>query len=343
VGPACKRVEGNAMAISRSLFALLMAALVLVVPASLAMADIPRQWKDEWPRTDFSNATVDLTEIISGGPPKDGIPSIDDPQFAFVSKVSGLAPVEPVLALVIGDDARAYPLRVMIWHEIVNDVVAGIPVTVTYCPLCNTGIVFDRRLDNRTLDFGTTGKLRHSDLVMYDRQTESWWQQYGGEAIVGDLAGRSLKILPSRLESLASFRERNPKGRMLVPSNPRFRAYGSNPYVGYDQAPRPFLFAGDLPDRVPAMMRVVAVGKEAWTLPLLREKGVIEAGNLRISWRRGQASALDTADITRGADVGNVVVQRRGEDVHHTVTFAFAFFAFEPNGILHTKDGPVTQ
>ncbi|WEX90975.1 DUF3179 domain-containing protein [Sinorhizobium garamanticum] len=331
------------MNISRSLFAICAALLFSVMSVSPAKADAPRQWQREWPRTDFARATVDLAEIVSGGPPKDGIPSIDKPRFASVRKVNGLAPNEPVLSLILGKDARAYPLRVMIWHEIVNDVVAGVPVTVTYCPLCNTGIVFDRRLDSRTLDFGTTGKLRHSDLVMYDRQTESWWQQFGGEAIVGQLAGRSLKILPSRLESFESFRARAPAGRVLVPNNARFRAYGSNPYVGYDQAARPFLFTGNLPDKVPPMMRVVTVGRQAWTLPLLRIKGVITAGDLRISWRPGQASALDTANISRGADVGNVVVQRDGKDVPHTVTFAFAFFAFEPNGTLHTEKGPVTQ
>lgn len=331
------------MAVSRNLFILCAAMLFSVALASLALADTPRQWKREWPRTDFSRSTVDLVEIISGGPPKDGIPPIDEPRFIRVSKVKGLAPNEPVLSLILGKEARAYPLRVMIWHEIVNDVVAGVPVTVTYCPLCNTGIVFDRRLDGRTLDFGTTGKLRHSDLVMYDRQTESWWQQFGGEAIVGELAGRSLEIFPSRLESFESFRERAPEGDVLVPNNPHFRAYGSNPYVGYDQAPRPFLFTGSLPDKVPAMMRVVAVGKEAWTLPLVREKGLIEAGDLRIRWRAGQVSALDTADITRGADVGNVVVQRHGKDVPYTVTFAFTFFAFEPRGTLHTEEGPVTR
>jgi hypothetical protein len=331
------------MTISRTLFALCAAMLFSAVSVSLAMADTPRQWKREWPRTDFSRATVDLAEIISGGPPKDGIKSIDEPRFIRVGEVKDLAPNEPVLSLVLGKDARAYPLRVMIWHEIVNDVVAGVPVTVTYCPLCNTGIVFDRRLAGRTLDFGTTGKLRHSDLVMYDRQTESWWQQFGGEAIVGELAGRSLKILPSRLESLESFRARAPGGRVLVPNNPRFRAYGRNPYVGYDQTPRPFLFTGKLPDKVPAMMRVVAVGKEAWTLPLVREKRVIKAGDLRISWRPGQVSALDTADITRGADVGNVVVLRHGKDVPYTVTFAFTFFAFEPRGTLHTEEGPIRQ
>ncbi|GLS36668.1 hypothetical protein GCM10010869_22590 [Mesorhizobium tianshanense] len=318
-------------------------AALLLVPAARADDDIAQQWKREWPRTDFSRTTVDLSEIISGGPPKDGIPSIDDPKFIPVAEVDVLAPQEPVLSIVLAADARAYPLRVMMWHEIVNDVVAGTPVTVTYCPLCNTGIVFDRRLDGRTLDFGTTGKLRHSDLVMYDRQTETWWQQFGGEAIVGELAGRTLRMLPSRLESWESFRKRAPEGRVLVPNDPDSRAYGSNPYVGYDQAARPFLFSGALPENVPAMMRVVVVGKEAWTLPLVRTKGIIGAGDLSIGWRPGQVSALDTANITRGAEVGNITVQRNGEDVQHTVTFAFAFFAFEPDGVLHTEEGLVRQ
>jgi hypothetical protein len=330
------------MNVPRCIYAIFLAALLLA-PNAGAEGEITQQWKPEWPRTDFTLATVDLAEIISGGPPKDGIPSIDDPKFVPVAEVDDLVPQEPVLSLVLAGDARAYPLRVMMWHEIVNDVVAGTPVTVTYCPLCNTGIVFDRRLDGRTLDFGTTGKLRYSDLVMYDRQTESWWQQFGGEAIVGELAGRSLSMLPSRLESWESFRARAPKGRVLVPNDPHSRAYGSNPYVGYDQASRPFLFSGTLPDKVPAMMRVVAVGKEAWTLPLVRAKGIIKAGALSIGWRPGQVSALDTADITRGAEVGNIMVQRNGEDVPHTVTFAFAFFAFAPDGVLHTEEGPVRQ
>lgn len=311
----------------------------LVASTSMAVAEVPQRWQQAWPRTDFSRSSVDLAEIRPGGPPKDGIPSIDEPQFLPGSEIRDLAPDEPVISLTIDGDARAYPLRVLIWHEIVNDVVAGIPVAVTYCPLCNTSIVFDRRLDGRTLEFGTTGMLRHSDLVMYDRQTESWWQQFGGDAIVGDLAGRRLALIPSRLESFASFRERASGGRVLVPNNPDLRAYGTNPYVGYDRAPQPFLYTGELPSQIEPMARVVAVGKEAWALTLVREKGAIEAGELRISWRPGQLSALDTEEISRGMDVGNVVVQRNGEDVPYTVTFAFAFFAFEPDGVLYTRSG----
>lgn len=132
---------------------------------------------NEWPATDFSNSNIDLNEIISGGPGKDGIPAIDNPIFVALSSYEGIDPHEPVIGVTIGNQSKAYPLRVMIWHEIVNDEIDGVPVAVTYCPLCNTSVVFDRRLDDEVLDFGTTGYLRHSDLIMYDRQTESWWQQ----------------------------------------------------------------------------------------------------------------------------------------------------------------------
>ena len=103
-----------------------------------------------------------------------------------------MSETEPVIGLVVNGDARAYPLKILIWHEIVNDTVGGVPVTVTYCPLCNSAIVFERTVDGRVLDFGTTGKLRNSDLVMYDRQTESWWQQFSGTAIVGAMTGTKL-------------------------------------------------------------------------------------------------------------------------------------------------------
>jgi hypothetical protein len=247
---------------------------------------------------------------------------------------------EPVIGLTIGDDSRAYPLRILMWHEIVNDVVAGVPVAVTYCPLCNTGIVFDRRLDGRVLAFGTTGKLRNSDLVMYDRATESWWQQFSGEAIVGELTGKQLDMIPARLESFARFKARTQDGKVQVPRSPT-PAYGRNPYVNYDSLAQPFLYIGPLPLEVAPLARVVRVGEQAWSLALLRERGEILADDLRLTWQPGQASALDTDVIADGADVGNVVVERRTangwQDAVYSVDFAFAFHAFYPKGTLHTE------
>jgi hypothetical protein len=246
-----------------------------------------------------------------------------------------------VISIQIGGEARAYPLRIMIWHEIVNDTVGGTPVAVTWCPLCNSSVVFDRRIAGRTLSFGTTGKLRNSDLVMYDRETENWWQQFGGECIVGALLGAELKLLPARVESIERFRSRFPGGQVLVPPEPGARSYGRNPYVGYDRAARPFLFRGSLPEGVAPLARVVVVGGEAWTLDMLKERRRIETGDLVITWEPGQSSALDAAAIDEGQDVGNVVVQRHAsgglEDVVYDVSFAFAFHAFHPHAPIHVK------
>ena len=330
----------NWMNVALKLMAVVAVAAVVLGVSVVATAN-PMFWGGEWPNTDFSQKSIDFKEILSGGPPKDGIPSIDNPNFVPVSEVRDLADTEPVIGIIINGDARAYPLRVMTWHEIANDTVGGVPVTVTYCPLCNSSIVFDRRLGGRVLDFGTTGKLRNSDLVMYDRQTESWWQQFSGTAIVGELNGKVLKMLPSRLESFARFRQRAPEGKVLVPNNPSMRRYGSNPYVNYDSSSSPFLFRGELPKGVNPMVRVVVVDGEAWALPLLRRQGSIAKGNLSLVWEAGQNSALDTRRIASGRDVGNVVVRRRkgdkDEDVIYDVTFAFVFNAFHPGGALHIE------
>ena len=212
-------------------------------------------WQREWPRTDFNKRTVPLEEIRSGGPPRDGIPAIDRPKFVTVETAARwLDPREPVIVFERGDDARAYPLQILMFHEIVNDTVGGEPVAVTFCPLCNASIVFDRRVQGAVLDFGTTGKLRKSDLVMYDRQTESWWQQFTGEAIVGELTGKELKFVPSRLESFELFRKRFPDGQVLVPNNPHMRQYGRNPYVNYDAiGSLPFLYQGSMPKGIEPM------------------------------------------------------------------------------------------
>jgi hypothetical protein len=330
----------------------LLPAALLGLIVTAAGAD-PVRWRAEWPKTDFTRFSVDYASIRSGGPPKDGIPSIDDPKFTRLTDGKGsgwiedLGDNEAVISLVIAGDARAYPLRILMWHEIVNDSVGGKPVAVTYCPLCNAALVFERTADGRVLDFGTTGKLRHSDLVMYDRQTESWWQQFTGEAIIGTLTGTKLRLVPSRLESYERFRTRFANGLVQVPSNPGMRPYGVNPYSSYDAAGSlPFLYQGSFPKGIEPMERVVAVETapgvhEAWPLTLLREKKEIRTGDLIIAWEAGQASALDKHTVAGGRDVGNVTVQRkvaeRFEDVPYDVTFAFVFHAFRPDGKLHLK------
>ncbi|MFU8825354.1 DUF3179 domain-containing protein [Yoonia sp.] len=307
---------------------------VLALTATAGFAD-PDFWRGEWPDTDFETTILDdWSEVISGGPPKDGIPALDDPSFISAADDTRLTPLEPVITLEIeGHVPRAYPIRYLTWHEIVNDVVGDMPVAVTFCPLCNSGISFDRRTDAGLLSFGVSGKLRHSDMIMYDRETESWWQQATGDAIVGRLTGTDLQTLPSWMESWDMFRSRNPDG--LVMDEPPFnRNYGANPYVRYDTSQRPFLFAGEMPPHdIPALARVVRVGERAWPLTRLSEAGQLTEADVTLTWVAGQASALDTAQIGAGRDVGNVRVQdAAGQDLPHDVMFAFAFHAFWPDG-----------
>lgn len=302
------------------------------------------RWKAEGWKTDFSKKSVSFAEILSGGPPKDGIPPIDDPQFIPVADVADLTDRDPVIGLNVNGDARAYPLSVMTWHEIVNDKVGGTPVTVTYCPLCNAAIVFDARVDGKALSFGTTGKLRNSDLIMYDRGTESWWQQFIGEGIAGAYTGQKLKLLPARLESWKEFRQRHPGGKVLVPNNDRMRDYGRNPYVNYDLASRPFLYDGSMPQGIEPMARVVVIRQETAdpiivTMEKLRQSTPLELDGYKLTWNEGQASALHTRQISQGREVGTVSASRTsdGADVPYDVTFAFVAHAFHPDVEIQGK------
>lgn len=312
--------------------ALLVASLTL----TSAVAD-PGRWTSEGWKTDFTKTSIDFGDIVAGGPPRDGIPSIDDPMFVEASEVDDIGDREPVIIYPLEGAPRAYPLRILIWHEIVNDVVDDRPVAVTYCPLCNSAVVFDRRSGDQVLEFGTTGKLRNSDLVMYDRETETWWQQFSGEAIVGTLTGQKLKMLSSRIVSFETFRGQHPEGPVLVPRDANFRDYGNNPYVSYDTAAVPFLYRGTLPEDIPAMVHVVIVQTGdrpiIVTLNKIREGGFEQDGYV-ISYEGEVASALDSRSIADGRSIGSVRVTKDGRDIPHDVSFAFVANAFHPDVVI---------
>ena len=266
-------------------------------------------------RTDFSKHSVDFSEIIQAAAPKDlGIPAIDNPKFMKPKEADEwIGNLEPVISMEIDGDARAYPLQVLIWHEIVNDVVGGVPVTVTFCPLCNSAIVFDRTLGGVTYDFGISGNLRNSDLIMYDRQTESWWQQFTGEAIVGTLTGEKLKFLPASIISWEDFKAANPKGKVLSRDTGFNRAYGHNPYAGYDRVDNPpGLFKGDTDGRLLPKERVAAVTigdvDVAFPFQILEKEGVVNYSvnghDLVVFFEPGTASSLDSSSIRSSRDVG---------------------------------------
>ena len=308
--------------------------------AGLGEASPPPSDASQWD-TDFSKHTVPLDEFESGGPPKDGIPAIDVPHFTRADDVDWVERREPVIELEIDGETRAYPIQILTWHEIANDEIRSVPVAVTFCPLCNTALAFDRRIDGRVLDFGTTGKLRDSDLVMYDRQTESWWQQFTGEAVVGELAGKELRQLRARIVSWGEFRDAHPNALVLDRETGAVREYGTNPYAGYDSLDSSPLFAtrnGD-DDRLPPKERVVyvEVGDEAFAIPfasLAKEQAIeieTDEGTLAVRWRPGVASALDDSTVAGGRDVGAANVLLDGEPFPFSEPFWFAVAAFRPD------------
>jgi hypothetical protein len=266
-------------------------------------------------RTDFARHRVALDEIRSGGPPRDGIPPIDHPRPVDTRAAERfLSAREPVIAVEAGGYARAYPVRILVWHEIVNDRLGGRSIAVTYCPLCNSSLVFDRRVRGRELSFGTTGNLRRSNLVMWDRQTQTWWQQLTAEAIVGKLAGERLRPLGAQTLSWAQFKRRFPNGDVLAPeTGENEREYDRNPYLGYEEpASRPHLFRGPVDARLAPKDRVVALlgARPPIVVPfsrLAREPVVaVKAGRVPavVLYVRGVASAVDRDAVSESKDVG---------------------------------------
>ena len=216
--------------------------------------------KAEWPKTDFSRHNISFEEILSGGPPKNGIPAIDEPRFIKNNQAHWLKPLEPIISVEINGIAKAYPLQILMFHEIVNDEINGQAISVTFCPLCNTSIVFSREVNGKRLDFGTTGRLHNSDLIMYDRQTESWWQHFTGEAIIGSYTGTKLTEIKSQIISFNNFQKHYPDGLVLSRKTGYSRQYGKNPYLGYDNINNvPFLMRGKIDGRFPPMERVISV------------------------------------------------------------------------------------
>jgi Protein of unknown function (DUF3179) len=282
-------------------------------------------------KTDWSKHCVLYSDIISGGPVKDQIPSLDAPKFMSVNAANAwLKPVEPVIFVQIGNDARAYPIQIVIWHEVVNDSVGGLPLVVTFCPLCNTALVFERTVNGRELDFGTTGRLRYSNLLMYDRQTESWWQQAIGQAVVGDLTGTQLVAHPTAIISWAAFKADHPDGLVLSHDTGFARPYGQDPYPGYDNInTSPFLYQGpQTPGTLPQLARILAVTNgsavTAYPFDVLEQVHVVNDGvggtAIVVFWTPGTSSPVNGDTTADGQDVGSATAFARTVD-GKTLTF----------------------
>ena len=288
-----------------------------IIRDSYVPSDIGRLFSTLW-----GIRIIDVDELAMGAP-RDAIPAIFNPLYLTVEEASEVyEPQIPLVQVRLGDDARGYPLSILIWHEIVNDTINGQPVAVTFCPLCNTAIAYGRQVGERTLDFAVSGLLRNSDLVMYDRNTETLWQQSTGRAIIGNLVGARLEWVPATIVSFGQFREAFPDGLVMSEETGWFREYGQNPYLDYDSpAHQPFLYYGQLDDRLPPKIRVVSVetpGGETYAYPrdLVQDLRVFYDtydGTTRavIFWTPGTVSALDRGMIADSEDIGATAVFER--------------------------------
>lgn len=264
----------------------------------------------------FPDPLIPLDEILSGGPPPDGIPALDDPQFDPASEVDWLSSGDPVLSLTIGEETRGYPVGVLTWHEIANDTVGGVPVSVTYCPLCNSGVAFERTVEGEVTTFGVSGFLYADNLIMYDRATESLWPQLTGEASVGVRTGTQLTSIPLGVVGWDQFREAHPDALVLNRDTGFDRNYGANPYEGYDDPTSAPIFAlpGEPDQRLQVKERVVGVGERDAAVAVQRS-ALADVGTVSLEvgadpvtlWHLpGQVSALDTEQIADGAPIGTV-------------------------------------
>jgi len=181
---------------------------------------------------------IPLDKIKGGGPPKDGIPSIDNPVFANVPDSQFMSDSDTVIGLEINGETKAYPIFILVWHEIINDKVGGIPVAVTYCPLCYTNQVFERLIDGQEVEFGTSGKLYNSNLLMYDRLTESYWSQALGIAVKGELTGYELNLIPFDVITWGDWKKLHPDTVVLTTDTGYIRSYATDPYGNYYTEPR---------------------------------------------------------------------------------------------------------
>jgi hypothetical protein len=279
----------------------------LELPPNLSV--VTQDWE-----TDFSISSIDLNELLVGIrtlDPRDAIPPIDDPTFEHVTEADEwLEDDEPGLLVDVAGLTRFYPIRILHRHEIVNDEFGDVPVAVTYCPLCNTGIAFDRRVEGEVLRMGVSGLLRNSDLVMWDDATQSLWQQITGEAIVGELTGTKLEPLASAIVRWADFRDDNPDGAVLARDQGFGIPYGQNPYVGYSSRNAPIggFFTAELDDRFPALERVVAVtideSTTGYPFSIISESRVVndEVGGMPIAIFWGAPSTTDALDGFQVAD-----------------------------------------
>lgn len=293
------------------------AAATLLAPQAVAA--------EEFNGFDVSRLTVPREELLPGGPPRDGIPALTDPPFVVAPAARFMKDQDRVIGIHLNGVAKAYPIRILNWHEIVNDRFAGRPIAVTYCPLCYSGVAFDAELHGKRQEFGVSGLLYNSDVVLYDRDTESLWSQLLGEAISGPLAGSRLEPIPSTHTTWREWRARHPDTLVLSPDTAHRRDYDRDVYADYARSrdvvfPVRFRARGFHPKQ-PVLGIVIDGVAKAYPLSELARAGSTIEEEIR-----GRRVTVRYDEPDRTAEIFDA----NGERLPGVVAYWFAWYAFHP-------------
>ncbi len=280
---------------------------------------------------DLANSTIPAGKIFSGGPPRDGIPSIDKPKFIKANKADYLKDEDRILGVEIDGKARAYPIRILNWHEIVNDVHNGKPIAVTFCPLCGSGIVYNATLAGKPHKFGVSGLLYNSDVLLYDRETETLWSQILSKGISGKLVGSDLEIIPSSHTSWKAWREKHPDTEVLSTDTGSSRNYNRSPYAGYDKGRETYFPLAFRSQKYHPKERVigVSIGEKHKVYPF-SELAKIKSNTLSDDFS-GQQLQLSFDAENRDGEIKDA----SGKIVPSINTFWFAWYAFHPDTVIY--------
>lgn len=314
--------------------AVLLGALLLL--SGLASAQ-GRSWDTDIVRDTFgfdadTPSDVRWEEVMQGCGRRDCIPSIDQPRFVPAREADFLADEDIVMALVVDGEARAYPVSILNYHEIVNDVIAGRPVAVTYCPLCGSGLVFERVFAGKMTEFGVSGLLRNNDLILYDRATESLWQQITGRAFAGPLRGQELTTLPVAMTRWGAWRAAHPDTRVLSVDTGFDRPYANKtPYGDYEKSER-VLFPVALDRRLHPKTVVYGVETEKGSFAVT-ERALAGQRTVRQGRENGLHWTIDDAGQVSVAWAGS------GEPLVPHRMFWFAWYSFHVDTALHDAAG----
>jgi hypothetical protein len=305
--------------------------LLISIPVAIPVAAHAQLLEGMPNRFDISKSSIPKEEIIPGGPPRDGIPAIFEARFESALDSNWLNDEDLVAGIDHDGIQKAYPIRILVWHEAVNDEIKGVPILVSYCPLCGSILVFSRRFGERTLTFGISGLLYQSDVLFYDHQTESLWSQLEMKAVTGRMMGERLKTLPYSLVTWKEWRTKHPETLVLSRDTGYSREYDRDPYAGYESTNAIYFPIKHSSDKFHPKEKVIVVisGDVAKAYPFSELKNLkspledrVGGKDILITFKEGNFSEIKDAS---------------GNRVESFVSYWFAWYTFRPDTLIYEK------